>query len=152
MTDPAPQDPAPQDPAPAMPARRPADPERGLRGAISGTLVLEAITVLLAIPVAKNTGNGTSAWGVIAIVVLAFAMIGACAFVKREWFFWLLAALQVLTIAGWAISGPLGIVGIVFGVVFAIIFYFRYEYRRRAAAGELPGQQGRPAPGSADAR
>ncbi|WP_029135658.1 DUF4233 domain-containing protein [Nakamurella lactea] len=133
--------PAGQLPDPARPARRPADPERGLRGAISATLVLQAITVLLAIPVAKNTGNGTNGWGIVAIIVLAFAMIGACAFVKREWFGWLLAGLQVLTIAGWAISGPLGIVGIVFAIVFAVIFYFRYEYRRRAAAGELPGQQ-----------
>lgn len=123
------------------PVRRPADPERGLRGAISATLVLEAITVLLAIPVARNTGSGTNGWGVVAIVVLAFAMIGACALVKREWFVWLLAALQVLTIAGWVISAPLGIVGIIFSIVFAVVFYFRYEYRRRAAAGELPGQQ-----------
>lgn len=123
------------------PMRRPADPERGLRGAISATLVLEALTVLLAIPVAKNTGRGTNIWGIIAIIVLAFALIGACAFVRRPAFIWLVAGLQVLTVAGWAISAPLGIVGIVFSIVLAVIFYFRYEYRRRAAAGELPGQQ-----------
>lgn len=131
----------PAAPEPALPVRRPVDPERGLRGTLSGLLVLEAITVLLAIPVAKNTGNGTGSWGIVAIIVLALVMIGACALVKREWFIWLVGGLQVLTIAGWAISGPLGLVGIVFAIVFAVIFYFRYEYRRRAAAGELPGQQ-----------
>jgi len=63
---------------------RPYDPERGLRGAMSSTLLLEGITVLLAIPVARNTGNGTSGWGVLAIVVLAFALLAACALVRRH--------------------------------------------------------------------
>jgi hypothetical protein len=117
------------------------DPERGLRGAISATLILEAVTVLLAIPVAKNTGSGTNTWGVIGIVVLASAMVAACAFVKKPWLIAVVVGLQVLAIAGWAISAPLGIMGIVFSLVFATIFYFRQEYRRRAAAGELPGQQ-----------
>ncbi len=117
------------------------DPERGLRGAISASLVLEAVTVLLAIPVAKNTGNGTNTWGVIGIVALAAAMIGACALVKRRLLIAVVIGLQALTIGGWAISAPLGMMGIVFSLVFATIFYFRHEYRRRAAAGELPGQR-----------
>lgn len=131
------------DPAPAAPAPRPADPERGLRGAISATLVLEAITVLLAIPVAKNTGSGTGTWGVIAIVVLALAMMLSCMFVRKPIMTAVVTGLQVLTIAGWAISAPLGVIGVLFAVVFAVIFYLQYEYRRRAAAGELPGQQAR---------
>ncbi|MDQ2847627.1 MAG: DUF4233 domain-containing protein [Actinomycetota bacterium] len=131
------------DPTPEAPAPRPPDPERGLRGAISATLVLEAITVLLAIPVAKNTGNGTGSGGVIAIVVLALAMMLACMFVSKPIMTAVVTGLQVLTIAGWAISAPLGVIGVLFAVVFAFIFYFRYEYRRRAAAGELPGQRSR---------
>lgn len=123
------------------PITRPADPERGLRGAISATLLLEGITVLLAIPVARNTGSGTNVWGVIAIVLLAFATMGACAFVKKPYLLPMVAGLQLLTIAGWAINAALGVVGIIFALVFATIFYFRHEYRRRAAAGELPGQQ-----------
>lgn len=117
------------------------DPEKGWRGAISGTLILEALTVLLSIPVARNTGGGTGTGGVIAIVVLAFALIGACAFVKKPWMPWMVAGLQALTIAGWAISAPLGIMGIVFSLVFALVFYMRHEYRRRLAAGQLPWQQ-----------
>lgn len=117
---------------------RPYDPERGLRGAISATLVLQAITVLLAIPVARNTGDGTGAGGVVAIVVLAFALIGACAFVKRPWIAWLVAGLTALTIAGWLISGPLGLIGVVFALVWTVIFWLRAEFRRRMAAGRLP--------------
>ncbi|MGI8418981.1 MAG: DUF4233 domain-containing protein [Nakamurella sp.] len=129
------------DPAPAAP--RPPDPERGLRGAISATLVLEAVTVLLAIPVAKNTGSGTGPWGVIAILALALALMLSCMFVSKPTMTPVVTGLQVLTIAGWAISAPLGVIGVLFALVFACIFYFRYEYRRRAAAGELPGQRNR---------
>jgi len=39
--------------------RKPADPEKGLRGIMSATLILEAISVLLAIPVAANVDGGT---------------------------------------------------------------------------------------------
>ena len=56
-------------PAPAP--RRPYDPEKGLRGVMSATLVLEAITVLLAIPVAANTGGGVGPLGLIIICALA---------------------------------------------------------------------------------
>lgn len=126
------------------PVRRPPDPERGLRGAISATLILQAITVLLSIPVARNTGSGTNAAGVIVIVVLALAMIVGCAFVKKPWATAMVVALQVLTIAGWFISGYLGLVGVIFGIAFAVIFWFRYEYRRRGAAGQLPGQPAGP--------
>jgi Protein of unknown function (DUF4233) len=117
---------------------RPYDPERGLRGAISATLFLQAITVLLAIPVASNTGDGTGTAGIIAIVLLAFALIAACAFVKKPWIVWLVAGLTALTIAGWFISGPLGLIGVVFALVWMVIFWLRAEFRRRMAAGRLP--------------
>ncbi len=117
---------------------RPYDPERGLRGAMSATLLLEGITVLLAIPVARNTGNGTSGWGVLAIVVLAFALIAACAFVRRPFAVAMIIGLQLVTLLGWFISAPLGIVGVIFSLVWLIIFYLRAEFRRRAAAGTLP--------------
>jgi hypothetical protein len=117
---------------------RPNDPERGLRGAMSATLLLEGITVLLAIPVARNTGNGTSGWGVLAIVVLAFALIAACAFVRRPFAVAMIIGLQLVTLLGWFISAPLGIVGVIFSLVWLIIFYLRAEFRRRAAAGTLP--------------
>ncbi len=122
------------------PVQRASDPaERGLRGAMSATLILEAIVLLLAIPVARNTGSGTGAGGVIAICVLALVAIALCAFAGRTWFVWAGFALQVLTIAGWAISTWLGLVGVVFGLVWVALYWFRQEYRRRLAAGTLPG-------------
>jgi hypothetical protein len=125
-------------PDPDVPPSRPYDPERGLRGAMSATLLLEGVTVLLAIPVARNTGNGTSGWGVVAIVVLAFALIAACASVRKPYAVGMIIGLQLLTVLGWVISAPLGIVGVIFSLVWLTIFYLRAEFRRRAAAGTLP--------------
>jgi hypothetical protein len=117
---------------------RPYDPERGLRGVMSATLILEAVVVLLSIPVAKNTGSGTNAVGVVLICLLAVALIAACAFVSRPWFLPAALTLQALMIIGWLITPSLGVMGVVFGLVWALIIWFRNEFRRRLAAGTLP--------------
>ncbi len=121
-----------------QPTPRPYDPERGLRGVMSATLVLEAIVVLLSIPVAANTGSGTSGFGVLLICLLAVAMIALCAFVGKPWFLPAALTLQALTILGWLITPALGVMGIVFAVVWGSIIWFRNEFRRRLAAGTLP--------------
>ena len=131
-------DPAGEEPVEPQPQTRPYDPERGLRGAMSATLVLEAIVVLLSIPVAANTGSGTSGFGVLLICLLAVAMIALCAFVGRPWFLRAALTLQALTILGWLITPALGVMGIVFGAVWGSIIWFRNEFRRRLAAGTLP--------------
>ena len=125
--------------APTPVKTRPYDPERGLRGVMSATLVLEAVVVLLSIPVAKNTGSGTSALGVVAICILAVALIALCAFAGKPWFVPAALSLQGLMILGWLITPSLGIMGVVFGLVWALIIWFRNEFRRRLAAGTLPG-------------
>ncbi|HZM67778.1 MAG TPA: DUF4233 domain-containing protein [Nakamurella sp.] len=125
-------------PAAPVPAGRPYDPERGLRGVMSATLVLEAITVLLAIPVAANTGGGVGPVGVIVICALAGLLVAACAIVSRRYALTVILSLQGVMIACWVITPPLGIMGIVFGLVWALILFFRGEFRRRLAAGTLP--------------
>ena len=138
----APDQPSGAEPAAAPRATRPYDPERGLRGAMSATLVLEAITVLLAIPVAANTGGGVGPAGVVIICVLAVLLIGACAIVSRPFAVPVIVTLQVVMIACWVITPLLGIMGVVFGLVWALILWFRGEFRRRLAAGTLPGPTG----------
>ena len=123
----------------ATPPRRPYDPEKGLRGIMSATLVLEAITVLLAIPVAANTGGGVGPVGLVIICALAVLLVASCGIVSRPYAMQVILGLQVVMIACWLITPPLGIMGIIFGVVWAIILWFRSEFRRRLAAGTLPG-------------
>ena len=122
-----------------QPQSRPYDPERGLRGVMSATLILEAIVALLSIPVAANTGSGTTGFGVALICLLAVAMIALCAFVSRPWFLTAALTLQALMVLGWLITPALGVMGIVFGIVWGSIIWFRNEFRRRLAAGTLPG-------------
>jgi len=76
---------------------------------------------------------------VVLICVLAGLLIGACAIVSRPYAVPVILTLQVLMIACWLITPPLGIMGIVFGLVWASILWFRGEFRRRLAAGTLPG-------------
>ena len=106
---------------------------------MSATLILEALVVLLSIPVASNTGSGTPPVGVVLICVLAVAMVAACAFVGKPWFVPAAFALQGLMIIGWLITPSLGVMGVVFALVWALIIWFRNEFRRRLAAGTLPG-------------
>jgi len=106
---------------------------------MSATLILEAVVVLLSIPVAANTGPGTGPVGVVLICGLAVVLIWSCAFVKKPWFVPVALSLQGLMIIGWLITPSLGIMGIVFGLVWCTIIWFRNEFRRRLAAGTLPG-------------
>ncbi len=133
-------------PAAPAPRRRPNDPERGLRGVMSATLILEAITVLLSIPVAANTGGGTGPIGIVVICLLAAALVACCVIIARPYALQVILAIQVLLIACWFISASLGIMGIVFALVWALILWFRNEFRRRSKAGTLPGS---PPPGGA---
>ena len=76
--------------------------------------------MLLAIPVAANTGGGVGPLGVTVICVLAVLLIAACGIVSRPYALQVILGLQVVMIACWLITPPLGIMGIVFGVVWAI--------------------------------
>ena len=134
MTGPTPAAAAQPEPA----RRKPADPEKGLRGIMSATLILEAITVLLAIPVAANVDGGTGPVGITVICLLAVLLIATCAIIARPYAVPVILGLQVVMIACWFITPTLGVMGVVFALVWAIILWFRGEFRRRLAAGTLP--------------
>jgi hypothetical protein len=106
---------------------------------MSATLILEAITVLLAIPVAANTGGGAGPLGIAAICILALLLVATCGIIARPFAVQVILGLQVVMIACWFITPPLGIMGIIFALVWGIILWFRGEFRRRLAAGTLPG-------------
>ena len=119
-------------------ARREAAINKGLRGVMSATLVLEAIAVLLALPVAINVGDGVGPVGIAMICLLAAELIMCCVIVKRPYAVAVILSLQALMIAGWFITPTLGVMGLVFAAVWALILWFRAEIHRRLAAGTLP--------------
>ena len=119
-------------------ARREAAINKGLRGVMSATLVLEAIVVLLALPVAINLDGGVGPVWVGLICLLAVALIGCCVIIKRPYALTIILILQGLMIAGWFVTPTLGVMGLVFAAVWALILWFRSELRRRLVAGTLP--------------
>jgi hypothetical protein len=119
-------------------ARREAAINKGLRGVMSATLVLEAMVVLLALPVAINLDGGVGSVGVAVICLLAALLVACCVIVKRPYAVTVILVLQVLMIAGWLITPTLGVMGLVFAGVWGLILWFRGELRRRLVAGTLP--------------
>ena len=125
-----------------MSVRPPAkDPWKGLRGVMAGTLILEAIVVLLVLPVVAKLGGGVSWFSGGYVVVLAVLMIVASGLQRRPWGLGLSLTLQVAMILGFFVHPALGAMGLIFAAVWGYILYLRRDMQQRIAAGRLPSQQ-----------
>jgi uncharacterized membrane protein len=126
---------------PSSAGHLPPDPWKSFRGVMAGTLILEAIVVLLALPVvAVADGNLTAVTGTY-LIGLAVVLIALAGLQGRPWAIWVNLAIQLVLIAGWAVSGAVGFIGLIFTGVWLLIFYLRSEVKRREERGLLPGQQ-----------
>jgi hypothetical protein len=126
------------------PAQKPKDPMKGFRGVMSGTLIMEAITVALALPVVNKLGGGISTgtgWTVIAVAVL---LIVTCGFVKRAWAVPVILGLQVVLIALVFWLPAIAVLGVIFLAVWLWLLWLRRDVARRMAAGTLASQQPQP--------
>jgi hypothetical protein len=117
------------------------DPWKSFRGVMAGTLILEAIVVLLALPVVSTADGGLTAASGTYLIGLAVVLVLLAGLQGRAWAIWVNLGIQVVLIAGWAVSGAVGFIGLVFAAVWLLILYLRSEVRRREAHGLLPGQQ-----------
>ncbi len=117
------------------------DPWKSFRGVMAGTLILEAIVVLLALPVVSVSRGGLTAVTLTYLIGLAVLLILLAGLQGRPWAIWVNLAVQVVLIAGWALSGAVGFIGLVFAAVWLLIAYLRSEVKRRQERGLLPGQQ-----------
>lgn len=122
----------------------PPDPWKSFRGVMAGTLILEAIVVLLALPVVATGGAGLSWLSGGYLVGLAVVMILIAGMQGRSWAMRANLGLQVVLIAGVVIHGAIGFIGVVFAVVWLLMVYLRAEVKRRQERGLLPGQQAPP--------
>ncbi|WP_199198968.1 DUF4233 domain-containing protein [Amycolatopsis sp. CA-128772] len=117
---------------------------KGFRGVMSGTLIMEAITVALALPVVNKLGGGISTgtgWTVIAVAAL---LIVTCGFVKRPWAVPVILGLQVVLIALVVWLPAIAVLGVIFLAVWAWLLWLRRDVARRLAAGTLASQQPQP--------
>jgi hypothetical protein len=119
----------------------PPDPWKSFRGVMAGTLILEAIVVLLALPVIGSVGGGLTAASTAYVVGVAVLLILMAGVQRRPWAIWATVGVQLLLVAGWLIYPGVGFIGLLFLVVWLLIAYLRAEVLRRQKRGLLPGQQ-----------
>jgi hypothetical protein len=119
----------------------PPDPWKSFRGVMAATLILEAIVVLLALPIVARIGGGLTAASGGYLIGLAVVLILMAGIQGRPWAIWANIAIQVVLIAGVFVHGSIGFLGALFLGVWLLIAYLRAEVLRRQKRGLLPGQQ-----------
>ncbi len=117
------------------------DPWKSFRGVMAGTLILEAIVVLLALPVVVAADGGLTPVTGTYLIGMAVVLVLLAGVQGRPWAIWVNLAIQLVLIAGWAVHGAVGFIGLIFAGVWLLILYLRSEVKRREERGLLPGQQ-----------
>lgn len=114
-----------QSPAP------PVDPWKSFSAVMAATLILEAIVVLLAIPVVGAVGGGLSPVSLGYLIGLAALLILLAGLQRRPWAIWANLGVQVVLLAGFAVYPGVGFIGVLFSGLWVLIAYLRAEVRRR---------------------
>ena len=109
----------------------PADPWKSFAAVMAATLILEAIVVLLAIPVVGAVGGGLTGASLGYLIGLAVALVVLAGLQRRPWAIWANLGIQVVLLAGFAVYPGVGFIGVLFTGLWALIAYFRAEVRRR---------------------
>jgi len=116
---------SPQSPASA------GDPWRSFSAVMAATLILEAIVVLLAIPVVGAVGGGLTGPSLAYLIGLALVLVLLTGLQRRSWAIWVNLVVQVALLAGFAVYPGVGFLGVLFTGLWALLAYFRSEVRRR---------------------
>ena len=114
----------------------PTDPWRSFRGVMAATLILEAIVMLLAIPVVGAVGGGLTPVSLSYLIGLAVLLILLAGLQGRPWAIWMNLGVQVLPLAGFAVYSGVGFIGVLFTALWALIAYLRSEVLVRQAHGQ----------------
>jgi hypothetical protein len=117
------------------------DPWKSFRGVMAGTLILEAIVVLLALPVVGAVGGGLTPVALGYLIGFAVLLVLLTGLQGRSWAVWVDLAVQLVLIGGFLLYPGVGLIGLLFAGVWALIAYLRAEVLRRQRRGLLPGQQ-----------
>ncbi|MFW0151783.1 DUF4233 domain-containing protein [Mycobacterium sp. smrl_JER01] len=108
---------------------------------MAGTLILEAIVVLLALPVVGAVGPGLTGWSTAYVIGFAVLLLLMAGIQGRPWAIWANLGVQLGLIAGWLLYPGVGFIGVLFLMVWLLIAYLRAEVLRRQKRGLLPGQR-----------
>ncbi|MGE5693776.1 MAG: DUF4233 domain-containing protein [Candidatus Sericytochromatia bacterium] len=122
----------------------PRDPWKSFRGVMAGVLLLEAVVVLLALPVVLVVGRSVSDATVVFVIAVAAVLAVLPALQRHSWAIWVNLAVQVVLLAGFVADPAIGFIGVLFTGVWLLLAYLRAEVLRRQKRGLLPGQQESP--------
>lgn len=117
------------------------DPWKSFRGVMAGILLLEAVVVLLALPVVLVVGHELPQATATYLITVAALLVVLPAFQRHSWAIWVNLAVQVVLLAGFFVDPAIGFIGVLFTGVWLLIAYLRAEVLRRQKRGLLPGQQ-----------
>src|SRR6185312_2299910 len=92
----------------------PPDPWKSFRGVMAGTLILEAIVVLLALPVVSFSRGGLGVASAGYLIGLAVVLILLSGLQGRPWALWVNLAMQLFVVAGAFVHVTVGFIGVVF--------------------------------------
>nr|WP_221376588.1 DUF4233 domain-containing protein [Actinoplanes polyasparticus] len=101
------------------------NPEAAVRGLGAGTLVLEAIVLLLAIQPIRIMGGELSGWGVGSVIALAVVAVLLAGMMRRSWAWTAGTGLQVLLLASGLFHWSLAALGLIFGGAWVYALYVR---------------------------
>src|SRR5580693_7177539 len=101
----------------------PSDPWKSFSGVMAATLMLEAVVVLLAIPVVGAVGGGLTAVSLGYLIGLAALLVLLTGLQRRPWAIWVNLAVQLVALAGFALYPGVGFIGLLFTGVWAMIAY-----------------------------
>ncbi|TLH66239.1 DUF4233 domain-containing protein [Mycolicibacterium aubagnense] len=108
---------------------------------MAGTLILEVIVVLLALPVVSVFHGGLTPLSSGYLIGMAIVLALLSGLQGRSWALAANVGIQFVLILGAFIDVTIGVVGIIFLLVWVLILYLRSEVKRRQDRGLLPGQQ-----------
>ncbi|MEV1144157.1 DUF4233 domain-containing protein [Micromonospora sp. NPDC049799] len=101
------------------------DPERAVRGLGAGTLVLEALVLLLAIQPIRVLGGDLSGAAVGVVVALAVAAVLLAGTMRRPWVWNAGTVLQGLLLLAGLLHWSLFALGVIFALVWAYALHVR---------------------------
>ncbi|UXA05298.1 DUF4233 domain-containing protein [Mycobacterium sp. SMC-2] len=108
-----------------------ADPWKSFGAVMAATLLLEAIVVLLAIPVVGAVGGGLTPVSLGYLIGVAALLVLLCVVQRKPWAIWVNLSVQAVLLAGFAVYPGVGFIGVLFTGLWALLAYFRAEVRRR---------------------
>lgn len=109
----------------------PPDPWKSFSAVMAATLVLEAIVILLAIPVVGAVGGGLTGLSLGYLLGVTVLLIVLAGLQRKPWAIWVDLAAQLVVLAGFAVYPGIGFIGVLFAGLWALLAYFRAEVRRR---------------------